>query len=202
MSHTTSHITNAGDPVGDLEASVTVMAEIGRSFSPSFSPDGTHLAFVSDLTGVPQVWTVPVEGGQPTRVTALDDQISRVSWSPDGAWLAFTIAPGGGMNTQVYIMHPDGTALRRLTDGGTENNWLGPWSFDGRALALTSNRRWAGAMDAYLTEVAGGEPRLVAENSGVGELTDLSRDRRQAVLYRMVNRGDDNLFLLDLHTGT
>jgi dipeptidyl aminopeptidase/acylaminoacyl peptidase len=57
------------------------------------------------------------------------------------------------------------------------------------------------AMDAYLLDVVGGEPRLVAENRGTGRLTDVSRDRRLAVLYRMVNRGDDNLFLSDLHTG-
>ena len=35
---------------------VTRMAKIGRASSPTFSPDGTRLAFVSDQTGVPQVW--------------------------------------------------------------------------------------------------------------------------------------------------
>ncbi len=201
MSHTTSHITNSETSAGDLEASVTVMAEIGRCFSPSFSPDGRRLAFVSDLTGVPQVWTVPVEGGAPSRVTTLDDQISRVSWSPSGEWLAFALAPGGGMNTQVYLIRPDGTELRRATAGGKENNLLGPWSFAGHALALASNRRDAGAMDAYLMDVASGEWRLAAKNKGIGALTDVSRDQRQTVLYRMLNRGDDNLFLIDLHTG-
>jgi dipeptidyl aminopeptidase/acylaminoacyl peptidase len=201
MSHTPSRMSNSEAARDDLEVSVTVMAEIGRCFSPSFSPDGTRLAFVSDLTGVPQVWTVPVEGGEPTRVTILDDQISRVSWSPDGAWLAFVLAPGGGMNAQVYLIHPDGTGLRRVTAGGKETNQLGPWSFDGRTLALASNRRDAGAMDAYLMDVASGEWRLVAKNKGIGELTDVSRDQRQAVLYRMMNRSDDNLFLIDLATG-
>ncbi len=200
MSDTPSQVSSAV-ATSDLEASVRAMARVGRCFSPSFSPDGTRLAFVFDLTGLPQVWTVPVEGGWPTLVTALDDQVSGVSWSPDGAWLAFTLAPGGGMNTQVYLIHPDGTGLRRLTDGGTENNWLGPWSFDGQLLALSSNRRSAAAMDVYLVDVASGELHLVAESCGTGRLTDVSHDRRHAVLYRMVNRGDDNLFLIDLHTG-
>jgi dipeptidyl aminopeptidase/acylaminoacyl peptidase len=201
MSHPPSPMPGRPGGADNLEASVTIMAQIGRCAGPSFSPDGTSLAFVSDLTGVPQVWTVSVAGGWPTLVTALNDQITDVSWSPAGTWLAFTLAPGGGMNTQVYLIRPDGTGLRRLTDGGVENNRLGPWSFDGRTLALASNRRSAGAMDAYLADVVSGEMRLVVENQGIGELTDLSRDQRHAILYRMLHRGDDNLFLIDLPSG-
>ena len=79
----------------DLETSVTMMAKIGACWSPSFSPDGSRIAFISDLNGVPQVWTIATEGGWPELVTALDDQIYGVSWSPDGAWVAFSLAPGG-----------------------------------------------------------------------------------------------------------
>ena len=74
------------------------------------------------------------------------------------------------MNQQVYLVHPDGTELHCLTDGGKENNWLGCWTHDGRSLALASNRRDASAMDAYLVNVASGELRLVAENQGTGNL--------------------------------
>src|SRR5205823_1173062 len=82
------------DDTGELETDVALMARVRTCWSPSFSPDGKALAFVSDLNGVPQVWTVPVEGGWPTLVTALDDQIMRVGWSPAGEWLAFGLAPG------------------------------------------------------------------------------------------------------------
>ena len=50
-------------PEGEgLERSVALLARIGRCGSPSFSPDGARLAFVSDLTGTPQVWTVAAGG--------------------------------------------------------------------------------------------------------------------------------------------
>ncbi|HEX6484381.1 MAG TPA: S9 family peptidase [Ktedonobacteraceae bacterium] len=185
----------------ELETSVASMAKISRCMSPSFSPDGSHMAFVSDLNGIPQVWTVATEGGWPELVTALDDQIYGVSWSPDGKWLAFSLAPGGGMNQQIYIIHPDGTGLRCLTAGGEVNNWLGPWSHDSRMLGIASNRRSADAMDAYLADVTGGEFRLIAENKGVGNITDISRDGQKVILSRMVNRSDDNLFLVDLASG-
>jgi dipeptidyl aminopeptidase/acylaminoacyl peptidase len=185
----------------DLETAVTLMTKIGACWSPTFSPDGKRLAFVSDLNGVPQIWTVPTEGGWPNLVTALADRTGRVSWSPDGSWLAFSLAPGGGMNSQVYLVHPDGTGLRRLTDGGKENNWLGDWTYDGRALTLASNRRSANAMDAYLADPVDGKLQLITQNQGIGYFSNVSRDRRHAVLYRMLSRSDDNLFLVDLANG-
>ena len=186
---------------GDLETSVARLARIGQCSSPTFSPDGTRIAFLSDLNGTPQVWLTATQGGWPELITSLDDQIQGVSWSPDGTWLAFSLAPGGGMNRQVYLVHPDGTGLRRLTDGGKENNWLGPWTSDGCSLALASNRRDPAAMDVYLATVESGALRLVAQNQGMGMLTDISHDGCYGLLYRVENRSDDNLFLIDLLTG-
>lgn len=104
----------------DLETAVSRMSRVGFSRSPSFSPDGRTVAFVSNLSGLPQVWTVPAAGGFPRMVTSFDDPVGGVEWSPDGSWIAFSLAPGGGMNAQVYLVKPDGTGLRRLTDGGKE----------------------------------------------------------------------------------
>ena len=77
----------ADPPPDDLDASVSAMAQIGVCYSASFSPDGTRIAFVSDLGGIPQVWTVADRGrlaragdrprrpgrlGLPGRRTAID----------------------------------------------------------------------------------------------------------------------------------
>ncbi|HET8846807.1 MAG TPA: S9 family peptidase [Ktedonobacteraceae bacterium] len=185
----------------ELERSIKKMASIGRCSSPSFSPDGSHLAFVSDLTGLPQVWIVPTEGGWPEPVTSLDDQVSQVTWSPDGEWLAFALAPGGGMNVQIYLIRPDGTDLRLLTSGGKENNLLIDWTHDGRSLLVGSNLRTPDAIDACLLDRESGELRVVSRNQGIGHFVDVSRDGQSAILYRMQSRSDDNLFLVDLAGG-
>ena len=98
----------AAGPDVQLAAEVGRMAKVGSCSSPAFSPDGLQIAFVSNLSGLPQVWTVAADGGWPQPVTALDDHVGQVRWSPDGSWLAFSLAPGGGMNTQVYVVRPDG----------------------------------------------------------------------------------------------
>src|SRR5450631_3125947 len=92
----TSSPSVAAEGGDELERSVTVMARIGSAGSPAFSPDGKRLAFVSNLSGLPQIWVMD-SGGFPQAVTSSDDPVGSVAWSPDGAWLAFTLAPGGGM---------------------------------------------------------------------------------------------------------
>ena len=136
-----------------VEETIRLMAKVGRCWSPSFSPDGRELAFVSDLTGSPQVWRISSAGGFPQAVTSFDEQVSRVIWSPDGAWLAVESAPGGGMNAQIDIARPDGSARRRLTPGGLSNNWLNCRSKDGQSVLFSSNMDDAATMDCYRAHV-------------------------------------------------
>jgi dipeptidyl aminopeptidase/acylaminoacyl peptidase len=194
---------NAQSPSpSDLESAVTAMAKVGAAWSPSFSPRGDRIAFVTRLSGIPQLWTVATQGGWPDQVTAFDDPVDGVAWSPDGAWLAVAVSPGGGENGQIYLVRPDGSGLRRITDGGKESNWLSGWNRDGRLLTLASNRRGRDAMDAYVYDVERGQLRMVAENAGIGLLTDVSHDGKRAVLWRMKSRGDANLFLVDVERRT
>ena len=188
-------------PDDSLERSVALMGKIGFANSPSFSPDGKTVAFISNLNGIPQVWTIPANGGFPKLVTAFDDPVGFVIWSPDGKWLGFNVAPGGGLNEQIYVSRPDGSELKRLTEGGKENNFLGDWTRDGKYLYFSSNRRNPAATDSYLLDAATGQIKMVAENKGVGGIEEISRDNRRAILSRLLNRGDNNLYLIDLAAG-
>ena len=89
----------------EVELSVTRMAKIGSASFPSFSPDGSTIAFITNISGLPQVWIMPASGGYPTLVTSFEDPVGFVNWPPDGQWLAFNIAPGGGFNEQIYVVH-------------------------------------------------------------------------------------------------
>jgi len=184
----------------DLEEMVVRMAKIGYCNSPSFSPDGKRLAVLCNLSGLPQVWTVSADGsGWPSLVTALDDQVSGVAWSPtDPDLLAFSLAPGGGLNEQVYLVRPDGQGLRRITEGGKVNNQLTGWSPDGRLLLLGSNRADPGSLDSYVYDLKLGRLNLAAVNKGVGTLSDTSHEGRWGLVTRVQSRSDSNVYLVGL----
>jgi dipeptidyl aminopeptidase/acylaminoacyl peptidase len=180
---------------------VARMARTGAAFAPSFSPDGKWVSFITNISGAPQVWMVPVEGGYPRMVTNGDDPVVSQQWSPAGDMLAVTIAPGGGLNSQVYVVKPDGTGMRLLTQGGKDNNGFDAWTDDGKQIAIDSSRLDPVSRDSFMINLATGDVRLVARNPGVGSIENISRDGKRALLSRVKSRGDNNLYLLDLGSG-
>ena len=187
----------------ELADRVSRMARIGAVSGPSFSPDGRLLSVISNVSGTPQVYVLPATGGWPRMITDAADPVVGAVWSPapGSDWLAITIAPGGGLNTQVYVVRADGTGLRRMTDGGQDNNAFNAWSDDGTKLYIDSNRRDPASRDSFVIDVATGKIDLIAKNPGVGSMTGVTADRRFGLLARLRSRGNNNLYLVDLATG-
>ncbi|HUG33816.1 MAG TPA: hypothetical protein VMJ90_03525, partial [Anaerolineales bacterium] len=103
---------------------------------PTWSPDGSMIAFASSRNGERQLYVMNANGSNVSQVTDLNNMGGRSTWSPDGTRLAFYRGPFGDRN--IFIINIDGTGLVRLTNGGDN---LGPsWSPDGNWIAFTSFR--------------------------------------------------------------
>src|SRR4030095_1658365 len=63
--------------------------EKGES-SPSFSPDGKWISYISSKDGGPQLYLLPSGGGEAKKLTNISTGISDPIWSPDGKWIAFS----------------------------------------------------------------------------------------------------------------
>jgi len=105
---------------------------------PSANADGTEAAFICDRGGVPQLWAGPVDAAEVRLLDSSPDPVKEVSWSPDGRWIAYTTAPGGGEHTRVLCVRPDGTGRHILAGADPGSTaYLGCWTHDGSALAVT-----------------------------------------------------------------
>lgn len=188
----------AQDPA--LAAKVAALGRINSATSPSLSPDGREIAYLSNSSGSPQIWLRDLRDAAKLRqLTNLPDPVGNVFWSPRGDWLAYTVAPGGGLNTQIWLIRPDGTGARRLTPGGKDNNALFGWTRDGTRLRVNTNKDVPAAQDAALIDIATGTWTAVTTGKGINYFADVRGDR--AVVARTVGRGDSNLFAIDLRTG-
>ncbi|MEV6732809.1 prolyl oligopeptidase family serine peptidase [Streptomyces sp. NPDC051364] len=144
----------------------TVLAAHGCWY-PSADPTGEHVAFICDRAGVPQLWCGPARGAEAHVLDGDPEPVTEVSWSPDGRWIAYTSAPGGGEHTRVLVVRPDGTGRQVLAGAEPGSSaHLGCWTRDGTALAVTVAQPSAAGSehggpghpppDAYGASAAGG----------------------------------------------
>ena len=129
--------------------------------SPSWSPDGEKLAYVSFESERSRIFIQDIASGERESVASFPGINGAPAFSPDGRHLAMTLSKDG--NPEIYVMDLQSGRLRRITQNAaidTEPSW----SPDGRSLAFTSDR--GGKPQIYRVVVEGGRPeRLTFEGS-------------------------------------
>ncbi len=139
----------------------TVLSTSEPIMSPAWSPDGSHLAYVTFEQNHAVVYVQSLLTNQRRVLASYPGSNSAPAWSPDGQQLAVVLTRDGG--SHIYLARPDGSDLRRLTFSeaiDTEPNF----SPDGQSLLFTSNR--GGSPQIYRMPVEGGEAERLTFDSG------------------------------------
>jgi dipeptidyl aminopeptidase/acylaminoacyl peptidase len=164
---------------------------IRSASSPTLDASGERVAFLTNVTGTAQIWSVPTAGGWPEQLTFYTDRVDFVRWSPDGTGLLFGKARGGDENSQLFWMSPDGAQVRQLTDAPRIRYNFGGWSMDGRRISYASNKRNPNFFDIYTMDVTTGQESLVYQQDGSNGVAAWSPDGR----FIVVSRASDTLSL-------
>jgi dipeptidyl aminopeptidase/acylaminoacyl peptidase len=187
-------------PITNYQLPLSRFLSIQAAYGPSFSGDGKRLAFLSNITGVPQAWAMDAIGGWPSQLTFEKDRVVSVSWSPVAEGLIFARDIGGNENTQLYWLGADASNERRLTRDDGAMHVFGGWSADGKAIAYSANRRERARYDIWVQDLASGEERLVWQNDAPGFLvpTGFSPDGARLLVTLMSSSMDEDLYELTL----
>jgi Tol biopolymer transport system component len=179
----------------------------------AFSPDGTRIVFVSTRAGGrANLWILDSATHKAAPLTSGNGGDFRPSWSPDGAWIAFSsdrdsdFPPAGGRwermhLVDVYLIHPDGSGLKRISKHG---DFCGSpkWTADSKAIVaycMSAQDTWTyrfgsedGDNQLLKIDIASGATTPVAAGPGVklvptvlssGEIAYLRRDKTAAGVF-------------------
>jgi dipeptidyl aminopeptidase/acylaminoacyl peptidase len=159
-----------------LEARSAVLADVAH--------DGTEALLRSDESGSMQIYRLPLQGGEPTRLTFLDEPVAAARYIPGSPDAVIAVDSGGDENYQLWRVGLHGGAMRTLVVEAGVKHDLGDVSRDGRLLAFTSTRRNRIDFDVYVLDLADGSSRIVLEG-GANVIESFSPDGRRLTVFRV-----------------
>lgn len=152
----------------------TVVNSTEPLLSPSWSPDGRKLAYVSFEGGNSGIWIQDIASGNRDKVTSFRGINGAPAFSPDGGRLAMTLSKGG--NPDIYVMDLGSKHLTQLTNHfgiDTEPTW----SHDGASLYFTSDR--GGRPQIYQMPASGGSASRVSFDGSYNASPSVSFDGKK-----------------------
>jgi TolB protein len=163
--------------------------------SPSWSPTGGQIAYVSFESRKPVVYVHDIATGKRRLVANFKGSNSAPAWSPDGRSLALTLSKDGG--SQLYVIDAFGGEPRRLAQSGSIDTEP-VYSADGKQLYFVSDR--GGGPQIYRMNASGGNAERVTFTGSYNISPALSQDGRWLAYISRIS-GAFKLHVMDLASG-
>ena len=169
-----------------------------RVFGGSFSPDKSKLLITSNRSGIYNMYTIPVSGGEYSPVTESDSiSVYGISFFPEDERILYRMDGNGDEIFHLFVKNTDGTSQELTTKEGARASFFG-WAKDKKSFFYQSNERDSRYMDLYEMDVETFTPTLLYKNEegyGIGAISD---NKQYLALSKSINTNDSDLFVYDL----
>ena len=175
--------------------------KIRGAWGASWSPDGLRVSFLTEITGVPQVWEVSSEaGGWPEQLTFHEERVSGAEYSPTENKILFGMDAGGNERLQLFLLADGG--VTDLTRAPEAIHYSGGFSPDGSRVVYTATRRNGTDFDVFVQKVGadGGEPEAVWKPGGYHTVAGWGWDGSSLIVSRHHSNVNNDLYQLDLRS--
>jgi len=154
--------------------------------SPSWSPDGRQIAYVSFERKKPQIFQVAVETGQRRLITDFAGINGAPAWSPDGRQMAVVLSKTG--SPKLYTVDLASGAMRQVTFGDSIDTEP-RYAADGRSIVFTSGR--GGSPQIYRLSLADGSINRLTYDGNYNARPSMTPNNQDLVL---IHRQEDKRF--------
>ncbi len=166
-----------------------------RVLGGSFSQDKSQVLITSDRSGIFNLYTISVEGGEYNTVTESDSSsIFGVSYFPKDDRILFRMDDNGNEIFHLFVRETDGTVNELTPDKGARAVFYG-WAHDGNSFFYGYNQRDPKITDVYEMDLTSYESTLLYKNDEGYTFGGISRDKSYMALIKPVNANDTDLFL-------
>ncbi|MDQ7027467.1 MAG: S9 family peptidase [Anaerolineae bacterium] len=180
---------------------------VRMAYGGQFNGDSNSVVFLSNLTGVPQLFQIKVDSqGQvlwPDQLTFNDNRVMEGHTSPlaDDYRLIYSRDVGGNENAQFFLLDTQTGAETRLTTDDNAMHIFGSWSADGSQICYAANSRDKSLFDVYV-QAFDGTAQVVYENSVAGYLFGgtFSPNQQRLLFQHTVGSFDARLLEIDIAT--
>jgi dipeptidyl aminopeptidase/acylaminoacyl peptidase len=175
-----------------------------RQTSPTWSPDGKWIAYMSDYDGDEQwdIFLVSPKTGQIVNLTNTREIAEESpAWSPDGRYLAYMVKPKTSSVFEIDVYDTVMRDVKHLTSGTAKDrmNVAPIWSADGTFIVYTQEQSKGTDSNVFQVDVASGQSTLLTPHDGEHRYSanDISLDGK-SVLITSNAGGYDNVGLLNI----
>ena len=156
---------------------------------PSWSPDGSKIAFSSDRDVNYEIYTMNPDGSGLTNITRSRSQDRYSTWSPDGTKMAFMSTRAGNGNFEIWTMNADGSNPFRLTFTANIEDCCPDWSSDGSKIVFSTKRD--GNFEIYTMNPDGSNQTNVSRSRSTYDGTPGWSPDARTITFRSTRAGND-----------